>query len=132
MGAVTPNIPGAESVVNWFGKWPSFHDAEIMTLHIDREQGASSMRIRAFALSDRTDSSGHFIRERDALVVFEFTGIRSMRIDGEDADVQNVISSLQVEHVKDGYRLLLGPCYGMAGEIVVRALKVRLESTIQP
>jgi hypothetical protein len=38
MEAMTPNIPGAESVVKWFGKWPSFHDAEIMTLHIDRER----------------------------------------------------------------------------------------------
>jgi hypothetical protein len=126
---MTPTIPGAESVVDWFGKWPSFHDAEIMTLHIDRERKPSSMRIRVFTLSDRTDSSGRFIRERDALVVFEFTGIRSMRIEGEDADIQNVISSLLIEQLDDGYRLLLGPCYGMAGEIVVKDLKVRLESS---
>jgi hypothetical protein len=129
MKVMTPKIPGAESVVDWFGKWPSFHDAEIMTLHIDRERRPSSMRIRAFTLSDRTDASGRFIRERDALVVFEFTGIRAVRIEGEDADVQNVISSLLVEQVNDGYRLVLGPCYGMAGEIVVKDLSVRLEST---
>ena len=126
---MTPNIPGAESVANWFGGWPSFHDAEIMTLHIDRERRLSFMRIRAFSTGDRTNSSGQFIRERDALVVFEFTGIRSVRIEGEDADVQNVISSLLVEQVSDGYRLLLGPCYGIAGEFVVKELKVRLEST---
>lgn len=126
-----PNIPGAEAVANWFGGWPSFHDAEIMTFHIGREQRPSSMRIRAFTTSDRTDSSGRFIRERDALVVFEFTGIRSVRIEGEDADVQNVISSLLIEQLSDGYRLVLGPCYGIAGEIVVKNLKVRLESTFQ-
>jgi hypothetical protein len=90
------------------------------------------MRIRAFTTSDRTDSSGNFIRERDALVVFEFTGIRSVRIEGEDADVQNVISSLLVEQVNDGYRLVVGPCYGIAGEIGVKDLRVRLESTFQP
>ena len=127
--AMTPNIPGAESVANWFGAWPSFHDAEIITFHIDRERMASFMRVRVFTRSNRIDSDGYFIRERDALVVFEFTGIRSVRIEGEDADVQNVISSLLIEEVNDGYRLVLGPCYGMAGEIVVKDLRVRLEST---
>lgn len=45
-----------------------------------------------------------------------------MRIEGEDADTQNVISALVVEQVNDGYRLVLGPCYGIAGEIVVTDL----------
>jgi len=126
-----PNIPGGESLVSWFGEWPSFHDAEILTLHIDRERSASFMRIRAFKLSDRIDASGHFIRERDALVVFEFAGIRSMRIEGEDTDVQNVISSLIIEKIDAGYRILLGPCYGMTGTLVVKDLRVRLESTFQ-
>ena len=126
---MTPNIPGAESLVKWFGQWPSFHDAEIMTVHIDRERRASFVRVRVFTVSDRTDSSGRFIRERDALVVFEFTGIRTMRIEGEDGDVQNVISSLLIDQVNDGYRLVLGPCYGIAGEIVVKDLRVRVEST---
>ena len=72
---MTPNIPGADSIVSWFGRWPSFHDAEIMTLHV---------------------------------------------------------SSLLVEQTNDGYRLVVGPCYGMAGEIIVKDLKVRLEPTLQP
>jgi len=127
MTEITPNIPGAESLISWFGRWPSFHDAEIITLCIDRERKPSSIRIRAFTLSDRTDSDGRFIRERDALVVFEFTGITLLRIEGEDADTQNVISSLLIEPTTEGYRLILGPSYGMAGEIIVKDLKVRLE-----
>jgi hypothetical protein len=127
---MTPDIPGVESLLNWFGEWPSFHDAEIVTLHIDRERRGSFVRIRAFRVSERTDSSGDFVREREALVVFEFSDIRSMRIEGEDADVQNVISSLLIEPVGDGYRLVLGPCYGMAGEIVVKTLRVRLEPAV--
>jgi immunity protein 50 of polymorphic toxin system len=127
-----PNIPGADLIVAWFGRWPSFHDAEIMSFHIDRERRSSSIRIRTWILSDRTDSAGRFIRERDAVVVFEFTGIRSLRIHGEDTDNQNVISSLVIEQTNDGYRLVLGPSYGMAGEMVVKDLSVRLETTFQP
>lgn len=103
-----------------------------MTLSIDRERKASSMRIRAFTLSDRIDSNGRLIRERDALVVFEFAGIKSLHLEGEDADTQNVISSLLVEETPGGYRLALGPCYGLAGEMVVSDLRVRLEATFQP
>jgi hypothetical protein len=127
-----PNIPGAETLVEWFGIWPSFHDAEIMSLCIDRERQASSMRIRAFTLSDRIDSNGRFVREREALVVFDFAGIKSLHIEGEDADTQNVISSLLVEETDGGYRVVLGPCYGLAGEIVVKDLRVKLETTFQP
>lgn len=87
------------------------------------------MRMRAFTTSDRIDSRGHFVRERDALVIFEFTGIRSVRIAGEDADVQNVLACLVIERVNDGYRLIFSPCYGMSGEIEVKDLKVRLETT---
>lgn len=119
-------------MVRWFGAWPSFHDAEIMSLHIDRESGVSSLCIRVFTLTDRTDESGRFIRERDAQVVFEFSGIRSVRLEGEDADRQNVISSLLIEQLDGAYRLFLAPCYGMAGEMVVKDLKVRLEKTFQP
>ena len=126
-----PNIPGAQSIVDWFGEWPSFHDAEIVAVHILRQQ-ESSIVIRTFTTSDRTDDSGHFIRERDALVIFEFKEIRHLGIEGEDADAQNVIGGLTVEQVDDGYRLFLGPCYGMAGEIVAKALRVRLGERFTP
>ena len=127
-----PSIPGADLIVSWFGEWPSFHDAEIMSLHIDRERRSSSMRIRTWIRNNRTDTDGRFIRERDAVVVFEFAGIRSLRIEGEDADTQNVIAALVIEQTNDGYRLGLSPCYGLAGEILVKDLKVRLEAMLQP
>jgi len=127
-----PTIPGANEILSWFGEWPTFHDAEIMSLHIDRERRASSMRIHTWIRSNRTDADGRFIREREAVVVFEFTGIGSLRLEGEDADGQNVISALVIEQTRDGYRLMMSPCYGLAGEIVVRELKVSLESRSSP
>ena len=129
---MTPNIPGAESVVSWFGRWPSFHDAEIMTLHIDRERRVSSMRIHAFTMSDRPGPDGRLVIEREAVVVFEFTGIRSLRVEGEDADTQNVIAALVIEPIASGYRIGVSPCYGLAGEILVKDLRVSLETTLQP
>jgi hypothetical protein len=29
-------VEGAESLYKWFGYWPNFHDAEVMSLHLNR------------------------------------------------------------------------------------------------
>ena len=48
-----PAILGADAVVAWFGEWPSFHDAEILSIHIQPP----------WALRDgsRLDRTGRFI-----------------------------------------------------------------------
>ena len=123
---MTPDIPGADDLVRWFGRWPAFHDAEILSVHLERG-GRSVIRLHAWNRSTQTDAEGRFIREKEAIVMFEFAGIKELHLDGEDADAQNVISGLTVEKAPAGYRLVLGPCYGLAGEIVAEELIVRLE-----
>jgi Immunity protein 50 len=118
---------GAETLVTWFGEWPSFHDAEIMSVHLDRE-AMSSLRIRVWKRGDQTDDQGYFVRLKETVVVFEFREIKYLRLEGEDADCQNVISGLSIEKTTDGYRLDLHPCYGLSGQIVAKQLHIRLES----
>ncbi len=36
MGVPTHKIAGAERVLDIFGAWPSFHDAEVLSLRLDR------------------------------------------------------------------------------------------------
>src|SRR4051812_24338473 len=126
MAEGVPKIAGVDAVVSWFGHWPSFHDAEILSVHINRG-GTSSIRIYTFNTSHRTDTAGQFVREREATVVFEFSGIHTLSLEGEDADRQNVIAGLSLDSVGQGYRLHLDPCYGLAGEISAETMSVRLE-----
>ena len=35
-----PQIKGTEHVVKWFGYWPTFHDAEVLSISLDRRTGA--------------------------------------------------------------------------------------------
>jgi hypothetical protein len=121
-----PAILGADAVVAWFGEWPSFHDAEILSIHINR-RGLSVMRIHTWNLSSRLDRTGHFVREREAVIAFEFAGIKTLRLHGEDADRQNVIQGLGIEQTDEGYRLELAPCYGLAGELTVEQIAVHVE-----
>ena len=47
-----PAIEYAEAITSIFGYWPSFHDAEVLTMHLDRDGEDGP---RDFALSDTLD-----------------------------------------------------------------------------
>jgi Immunity protein 50 len=123
---MAPAILGADAVIAWFGRWPSFHDAEILSLHINRG-GMSVLRIHTWTLSTKMDRMGRFLHGREAIVAFEFAGIRSLRLHGEDADTQNVIQGLSIEPIDDAYRLQLAPSHGLAGELTVEQIAVHVE-----
>jgi len=36
------DVPGAAEIVNWFGYWPTFHDAEIVSIELKRAGHQSS------------------------------------------------------------------------------------------
>jgi hypothetical protein len=124
-------LVGADAVTAWFGRWPSFHDAEILTVHIERG-GTSYLRIRTWNVGHETDADGFYVRSRETVVVFEFTDIADIRLEGEDADRQNVIAGLALQQENSGLRLILSPCYGIAGYIVAREISVRLETPERP
>ena len=53
MNQEIPNVPGSDAVVAWFGEWPSFHDAEILELHLDREN-VSWVKVHVWLSSGET------------------------------------------------------------------------------
>ena len=113
IGAV---IPGSAAVVQWFGEWPDFHDAEIVSLSLART-GESILRIYPF------------YPDRPATVVFNFEEITDVELG--DFSGQNVISSLKIEEAMDqtnqrAIRLTLSPCYGLAGRIEAKRVRVEL------
>jgi hypothetical protein len=123
----SPDLPGAESVTSWFGQWPTFHDAEILALHLNREE-ESWLKLHAWLLTSETyeQDGKHYLRtDRHAVVTFHFAEIIDLEL--ADFSGQNVISGLEVEKAGDGYRLTLQPCFGLAGYIHARGVSVELE-----
>jgi len=111
-----PNLPGGDKVIRWFGNWPSFHDAEIISLDLSRA-GESVLRVYPYA------------PEKPATVEFMLSDIADLEL--WDFSCQNVISSLEITKVKrDGgeaaFRLEMGPCYGLAGHIDAKGIRVGL------
>jgi hypothetical protein len=111
-------LEGAAAVEELFGSWPSFHDAEILRIEIDR----SGPRVAADLLTPARPGSG-----RDILVRFVFHGVDDLSLDGFNH--QNVIWSLELEPAAGNrLRITFRPTFGAAfsftcvrGEVVEAA-----------
>ena len=122
-----PDVPGADEVVSWFGYWPSFHDAEVLHLHLNR-RGASRLSIHVWHMTDTTrehEGKRYFVREKHAIVTFELGDISDL--DLSDFSAQNVLSSLHVERDGEVFRLRLNSSYGVGGRIDADQCSVSLE-----
>ena len=118
-----PNIAGANALA-WFDRLPSFQGAEILSIHLNR-RGPSILRIHAWDMT--TDVPGFLRRDGDAIVVFEFDGIKRLRLQGEESDGQSMIRGLRLGLTEEGYRLELFPSRGIGGEIVAEEVAIRIE-----
>jgi hypothetical protein len=51
-------VPGGAELVSWFGRAPSFHDAEILSLHLRRE-GQDILRLHGWLTTGETGPDGY-------------------------------------------------------------------------
>jgi len=126
-----PEIPGADAVLEWFGYWPTFHDAEVLFILLDRS-GSSRVAIHAFERSREVDATGYYVLTKHAVVTFTFRGfipdregITNVRI--EYFNHQNVLSSASIEKIPEAYQLRLDGIYGVDATIVCEQITVALE-----
>jgi hypothetical protein len=121
---ILARIPGVDQVVARFGEWPSFHDAEIIELDLNRRR-TSRLRIHTWGKTNGVNERGEYVFDKHAVVTFELEDVTDLEL--ADFSHQNVIFDLQVEPSDDGFRLTLWPSYGLAGWIKARVIRVGLE-----
>jgi hypothetical protein len=132
-------VPGGADLVRWFGQVPSFHDAEILGLHL-RRKGPSVLRLHGWINTGEVGRDGYFILDRHAIVSFTLSGVMDLQLVG--FSIQNVIFGLVLRRALDrperrGYLALdphpqdieieLEPCYGLSGLIRARAVSIAFE-----
>jgi Immunity protein 50 len=116
-------IPGATELYDWFGYWPNFHDAEIVSLHLDRK-GSSSMRVHTWEMTKALDEKGYYVLVKHVVVEFIFEGVRGLSVNGFNH--QNVIFGLNIEQAESGFRVNLDGCYGIEGSIEADKISLHL------
>ena len=116
-------VQGAADLHEWFGYWPSFHDAEIIGLHLNRE-GSSSLRVHTWEMTKELDAKGYYVLAKHVIVEFLLEEITDLSLNGFGH--QNVIFGLGVQKTGSGFRLILDECYGLSGSIEAEKMSLRL------
>jgi hypothetical protein len=116
-------VEGAKDLCDWFGYWPSFHDAEVIRLHLNRSD-ASSLALHTWEMTKEVDEKGFYVLTKHVIVEFVMNEVVALSLSGFNH--QNVVFGLAIERVDSGYRLNLGDCYGIAGTIDATDISIRL------
>ena len=74
------DLPGAELLTEVFGRWPSFHDAEVVRLSLERREpyGAGPdlvADVYAFEMTEKVGPDGAYVLRNQVLVTFRFSGV---------------------------------------------------------
>lgn len=117
------NIENAGSLELVFGGWPSFHDAEVLRVVLDRsgEDGPTlEAAIHVFEMTSEIDSRGYYVLRHHTEVVLRFTGVVLSRL--QWFNHQNVLSSLEISELdprdREGraFRVEMPSSYGLEAE----------------
>lgn len=96
------DVPGATELISWFGCWPSFHDAQFLVLHVLRI-GESWLKIHTWQMTNSTDDSGNFVRDKHVVVTFRIFGIQQLKV--RDINPHNAIAELKLNEVHGGIEI---------------------------
>ena len=125
VGEFLADIPGASDLFAWFGYWPTFHDGELISVHLDRT-GPSRLLVHTWEKTREVDSRGYYALQKHIIVTFVLEDIRDLELDGFSC--QNVLANLTITKDPNGYKLELWPCHGISGAITAGSVRIELES----
>ncbi|WP_047497646.1 Imm50 family immunity protein [Terriglobus sp. TAA 43] len=118
------SITGHEAIVDWFGCWPSFHDAEVVDIELHRA-GRSRLHVHTFEMTNEVDERSRYKLNKHAIVTFSFEEISSMEL--RWFNQQNVLSDLSIELSSEQITILLGHCFGVEGHIASQRVSVSIK-----
>lgn len=140
---VTARDPGvevtnAQALVELFGGWPSFHDAEVYNVSLDSGQrldGCARLRLDVHVFETERPPSGDAVRFLNhSLVTLEFDEIEAVELDGFGP--QNVLDDLVLEEVNlaagKQIQVSMPASNGLAGSFRCRAVTVLETAPFQP
>jgi PAS domain-containing protein len=119
-------VENARVLVERFGRWPSFHDAEVTHVALDRSDQRLTLRIKVAEISRELDQQGHFVMANPALVELTFSGVEDVELHGFNQ--QNVLFDLGFTKLGNRVRVSIDSVFGLGGEFTCdRAQVVRVE-----
>lgn len=86
-----------------FGRFPSFHDAEVVSISLNRHGLDSFAELEAlvhvFEMTNQIDEEGRYVLQHHSLVKFKFSRIINLEL--ADFNQQNVLAYLEITKPSD-------------------------------
>ena len=71
-----------QSVIDHFGRWPSFHDANVVDYQAPSSDGGSlEFTLHAWTMTQEVDSKGFFVLKDHALVTLRFEELSDLKME---------------------------------------------------
>src|ERR1700747_35787 len=96
-GNALSRVTNATPLPEILGYWPSFHDAEVIKLRLDRDGSAGAQleaEVHVFEMTADVTPDGFYRRRYHTLATLLFSGIDELSLD--DFNHQNVLSGLSL------------------------------------
>ena len=133
------HIKGAKLVTDVYGRWPTFHDAEVLRIVLDRGTSVDgptlAMDIRTFEMTNETDAKGYIILRNEKVVSFRFVSVTDLELG--DFNHQNVLFDLKIHCVgEEGsdthFDVSLHPSHGVSALFRCREAVVQTICDFRP
>lgn len=114
-----------KAVVDFFGHWPSFHDAKVSTYEAARPETQSlGFTLHTWQMTDEVNAKGFFVLRDYALVSFRFDDIHDVKMDAFKAG--NILFGLEFVLSSDlsSFRVELDSVMDMSGSFSARSGEV--------
>ena len=128
MTTTLKGIENAGLIESIFGRWPSFHDAEIHDIVITRDcdSGAQmDIKVHHWELTSEVDTTGHYVLRHHTLSTFRFIGVRDLELVGFNH--QNVLLDIEISEVAApdfGFSVSFPSSFGCEASFKCRQIRV--------
>jgi hypothetical protein len=122
-------VPGAQQLFDWFGYWPSFHDAEVLSIELNRT-GVSKVRVHTFQSTSEVDSKGFYVCDKHCIVTFVVDDITEVEL--TQFNHQNVLSDLEFGLDSDEFVMKFSASYGLEGTVRAKKVTIGMTAGIPP
>ena len=101
---IESRIQGSHLLTDIFRRWPSFHDAEVLHIALDRGETQSfspslQAKIHVFEMTSQIDAQGKYVLKNHVAVTLRFSDVYELHL--EDFNYQNVLQGLNIVDISE-------------------------------
>jgi hypothetical protein len=102
---IEAGIVGYQRITSVFGYWPSFHDSEVLWIHLERRQLIEGIGpqlnalIHVFEMTSEVSPSGFYVLRHHSLAHFRFHDFVELKLEG--FNFQNMLWELAISDIRE-------------------------------